>query len=692
MRAEAGTVLLHSSRKTWGPPPLTAWTATGGYLVLALILTWPVAARMATRLPNDLGDPLFSCWTMAWNLDHLLELFRGHAGALAGYWHAGIFYPEPLALAYSEHLFAPSVQVLPLYAITGNIVLCYNVLFLSTFVLSGLGVFLLARDLTGSARAAFVAGLFFAFAPYRATQLGHIQVLSSQWMPLALFGLNRWALALSAGRIVGEPKPVAARLGRNGVAALAGATAALVALNLSCGYYLVYFTPFVLGYAVWLLAARALWRVPRAWLMLAASATVVAAACTPFLLAYRRLRQLGFGPRPLEEIQHYSADTLSYLRAPDALWLWPGGFTSYIRSPEAHLFPGVTPLVLAIVGLACLALVLGRRTLDIPPLRGWRLAAAVCAAAIGVAALDLARFELFAGRLIWRVREAWPFLSDIRHVFLVAAGATGAVLALSARARRAARLALSSQRVFFTASFLLAVWLSFGPLVATAEHGIAADTLYAWLYRHVPGFDGLRVPARFAMLAQFFLAIVAGYGAAAIDRGVARPRLRWAGPGLAAAIGAFFLLESAAPVGVVALEWTRRDGRPGTVSVTDLDPVYGFVRRMPAGTIVVELPFGELQAETRAVFLSARHRHPIVNGYSGGFPPSYESRKRLLGDPLAHGDAAWQALLDSGATCVIVHEWAFDDGGGRAISGFLEANGARPLATFKADRLFEIPR
>ena len=38
----------------------------------------------------------------------------------------------------------------------------------------------------------FVAGLFYAFFPYRLNQLPHLQTLSSQWIPLALFGFRRY--------------------------------------------------------------------------------------------------------------------------------------------------------------------------------------------------------------------------------------------------------------------------------------------------------------------------------------------------------------------------------------------------------------------------------------------------------------------------------------------------------------------
>src|SRR5205814_2632027 len=136
------------------------------YLALAIVLTWPLARGLGRHAPGDFGDPLLNTWILSWDADHLLGALTGRVSALAEYWHANIYHPHPYALAYSDHLTAQAVQILPVYALTGNPLLCYNVLFLSTFVLSGTGLFLFARELTGSRLAAFVAGLAFAFAPY----------------------------------------------------------------------------------------------------------------------------------------------------------------------------------------------------------------------------------------------------------------------------------------------------------------------------------------------------------------------------------------------------------------------------------------------------------------------------------------------------------------------------------------------
>ena len=309
-----------------------ATSAAALYAVIALVLTWPLAAGLARDIPWDLGDSVLNCWILQWGADHWLRFLGGDLGAFRGYFNANIFYPEPLTLAYSEHLTAQVLQILPVYALTGNIVLSYNLLFLSTSVLSGLGTFLLVRELTGSARAGFVAGLLYAFAPYRIGQFSHLQVLSSQWMPFALYGFRRFFDTRRA-------------------APLAGAALALVAQNWSCGYFLLYFTPFAAAYVLYEAADRDLWKDARMWASLGVAALFVLGATVPFLLPYVALREHGFGPRPLGEVARYSADVYSYLTAHEAQSFWGPVMHAFVK-PEGELFPSLIPLVLALAGVA----------------------------------------------------------------------------------------------------------------------------------------------------------------------------------------------------------------------------------------------------------------------------------------------------------------------------------------------------
>ena len=154
-------------------------------------LTWPLALGLGSDVPGDLGDSLLNMWILGWGAEHVPRLLTGSIG-WSEFWNANIFHPDPLALALSEHLFGQVLQILPVYWLTGNIILCYNLLFISTFALSAFGTYLLVRDLTGDKRAAFIAGLVYGFLPYRIASVPHLQVMSSQWMPFALYGINRF--------------------------------------------------------------------------------------------------------------------------------------------------------------------------------------------------------------------------------------------------------------------------------------------------------------------------------------------------------------------------------------------------------------------------------------------------------------------------------------------------------------------
>ena len=110
------------------------------YLLLTIAATWPLTRGLSRDVPWDLGDPLLVMWILAWDCEHLLRLLGGDVSRIAGFFDANIFHPAPLTLAYSEHLIAQAVQILPVYALTGNPILAYNILFLSTWVLSGFGM------------------------------------------------------------------------------------------------------------------------------------------------------------------------------------------------------------------------------------------------------------------------------------------------------------------------------------------------------------------------------------------------------------------------------------------------------------------------------------------------------------------------------------------------------------------------
>jgi hypothetical protein len=170
---------------------------------------------------------------------------------------------------------------------------------------------------------------------------------------------------------------------------------------------------------------------------------------------------------------------------------------------------------------------------------------------------------------------------------------------------------------------------------------------YVFLHTHVPVFEGFRAPARFGIFVVFFLATLAGCGYSIVES-MLRPLARRAAA--FAAIGVVLAEYWVAPLALVAY--------PNTPP-----PLYAWLAQQPAG-IVAELPMPvphELTgADPEFAYMSTFHWKPLVNGYSGYFPPSYLHRlDRMRGFPTAQGFAQ---LRQDGVRYVIVHPDLYSNG------------------------------
>lgn len=167
---------------------------------------------------------------------------------------------------------------------------------------------------------------------------------------------------------------------------------------------------------------------------------------------------------------------------------------------------------------------------------------------------------------------------------------------------------------------------------------------YPFLHNAVPLFQAVRVPARLSQVVLLMLAVLAGFGVAALHR-------RW--PRLAAwpAAVALVVLVNAeawrAPVGYV-----RFDGVPAVFDVLAGE----------RGAVVAEVPFpmpSQWFLNANYMLNSTRHWRPMLNGYSGFRPASYErsyEAARTFPD-----EASLIALHDLGVTHVVVHRQALGE-------------------------------
>ena len=281
-----------------------------------------MAATLTSRIPHDAGDPVFAIWVLWWN---------AQATPLTdAWWNAPMMWPMPGAMALSEHLLGLSVVATPLQLCGVNPIAAYNVCLLLTYALSGFFAFLLARRLTGSTFAGICAGLAFGFAPYRASQLAHLQVLSSQWMPLALLGLHAY-LSTGARRW------------------LVVFGAAWLIQALSNGYFLLFFPVLVVAWLAWFVDWR---RAPGRGLAIVVGVghRVAADSCRSCSNTARSTNGWAWS-RKVAEIRDFSAMPASFLHAAPLMKFWREGPA---HTYEQYLFTGVTVVLLALAGLVLL--------------------------------------------------------------------------------------------------------------------------------------------------------------------------------------------------------------------------------------------------------------------------------------------------------------------------------------------------
>jgi hypothetical protein len=299
----------------------------------SVAMNWPLVLNLGEDIPKDLGDPLVQSWQVAWG---------GHAltHQPVEFFQSNQFWPLDDTLAFSDALVGYSPAGL-IGSGAEAAVARYDVLFLFAYALAFAGAYLLARELGVGPAGAAVAGAAFAFAPFRLEQDGHLHVISSGGIPLAL------ALGVRGYRLR-RPWPV--------FAGFAVATWQL-SLGFTLGLPLAYLLAAlgVIAAAVWLRRGRP--PLERRLVLATVAGAVLFIGFTALISRpyFRVADEYPEATRGPAEVASYSGGPKLFLVAPDENPVW-GGATVGIRNdlehiPEKTLFPGLVILALAVAGL-----------------------------------------------------------------------------------------------------------------------------------------------------------------------------------------------------------------------------------------------------------------------------------------------------------------------------------------------------
>jgi hypothetical protein len=386
-----------------------------GACLLAIVMTWPLVLHLGGTVPRDIGDPLAEAWQPAWGGHALLH-------QPLHFFDANRFWPLKDSLAFGDALIG--------YAPAGIIgsgphaaMVRYDLLFLFAYALAFFGAYLLARELGLGPLGAVIAGAAFAFAPYRLEQDGHLQVISSGGIPLAIafavrgIRLRRpswlfWAWVVAAWQV-----SIGWVLGLPFAYGIGGAV--------------------VIAVVAWLLRGRP--PVPRRMIVASVAGAVVFIAIS-YWIAHPYLYIADNFPaakRSPHEVAAFSGPLKVFLTAPEENFVW-GAATAGIRDhlttwQEKTLFPGAVILALSVIGLWSSSLS-----------KRWRIGLGI--GAVGIMVLELGFRE--SGGLLWPYRALYDVLpgwdairtpgrlatfSSLVLALLAAAGAEAAIRAAGRR-------------------------------------------------------------------------------------------------------------------------------------------------------------------------------------------------------------------------------------------------------------------
>jgi hypothetical protein len=605
--------------RPWRP----AATAFAVYFLIATVYTWPLLWHAGDQIASDAGDPILNASILWWNAT---------VGPFTpAWWSPPFFFPSQNVAAFTENLVGLGPVATPIFWATGQPILTYNLTYFLTWPLGAIAAYWLAWTVLRRRDAAFLAGLVFAFAPYRLGQIPHIQVLTLFWLPMALVGLHRYVMD-----------------GRRRWLALFGA--AWLLQSLANGYFMFFGGVLIALWIAYFCSTRSTWRaagpILLAWLVTSLPLAMV-------MLRYRAIHQHYGLARPANAAFEFGAQPWAWWSPPPLVWFWSG---LGVRRGELELFPGLIGPLLVV---AAVAAAVARRTPSDVTVH-WQRWTRRLLGAIAMLSVAAIAFTLYYGR--WRLQFGGleVRMSGIGRAAIIAMVSGAAFVWLKPSIRE--RLRRRSVFAFYAAATLIVMILASGPTIRHGSHVLLESAPYGWLMAIVPGLDGLRVTARFWMVGTLCLGVAA---AAAFAWLVPRK-------------GAVSVLVCVLSAGGVLLDsWPRRFpmARP-PVLWPAVEPADG----APHATI--ELPLGPAW-DAAATFRSMSHRHPVVNGVSGYDPPHYGLVRSGLE---ARDPSVLVALASFGPLDVIVDRSQDRDGSldryAAAIPGMVRLGEDGPLVRY----------
>lgn len=168
-----------------------------GSLFTAL-LTWPLFTKLSVFYKDD-GDFPLNGWILWYNQ---WAMKTGRIFHQFDYFNSTQIYPLPYTLAYSDHVFVPSLFFSPIYWLTHQLVFSVNFFALLTFVLSFIASYFTLKYFIKNPAACILGAIVYTFNPITFSAFpDHLQLMNKYFLPpLFLFAYQyfkepRWTPA-----------------------------------------------------------------------------------------------------------------------------------------------------------------------------------------------------------------------------------------------------------------------------------------------------------------------------------------------------------------------------------------------------------------------------------------------------------------------------------------------------------------
>lgn len=551
-----------------------------GFFGLTTLMMWPLPRHLATHVIAAIYY-----WDAYTNTMAMSSRLRNVLGTGPGSHYTSYFFaPIHDSLVFNESLFGLSLIYAPFELLTNEPLLAYNITLLLSLTMAQYFMFLLVKRLSGSPWAAAIAGFAFAFSPYATFEMGRIQLVATQWIPLCFLFLHR---ALTEHRTRDTLGFVAAYLLQIG----------------TCLYYAMFMLPLLALMAGVLLARRLPGR--RFWL----GSLLVGLLTVPVVVGMTYPYFTSRDAFKLERADDFAAsfdgklEFFTNVHDTNRTLTWMHHRTNEVGAHEEIAFPGFTITTLCLVTLLA---PIWSRLRD----RGVR-------AVVNWLAWSLA--TLIAALLA----------STLTHTFLAGTAATAVMLWAFRRFGPGSPFPALLRLQIWLLILSVVMYLGMFPFTWADEpvHG-----LYYYFHKYVPGFNGIRKVSRQACMTTFMFLMLSGPGARTLFFNLPR---RWM------KVSALAIL-----LGFVCWEFRTFPNEVDPLWAGDTVPgAYRYIAAQPGTRPIAVLPayFGRKRFRAQrgmAIhnYMALHHRRRTLNGKSSFIPPVTElvhQALRGLPDPNA---------------------------------------------------------